>query len=149
MQKLLFMALLTIFCAAISASAFVPSDPHYPDIIKKRITEADTRLVCETTSPPASRRVGTILYKNSKKNWLVRVFTKDGVEMEAWYNSDMNKWFAEYRPSDIFYRQSDGMWIDANTLSSGERYEQDMRLKFTTDEMEFFKKCFKEKKKNG
>ncbi|OHA09700.1 MAG: hypothetical protein A3H69_05960 [Candidatus Sungbacteria bacterium RIFCSPLOWO2_02_FULL_47_9] len=133
---------LLLFGLGVAAYAVPVGDEKYPEKIKGKITEADTRIVCERNSP---RKVGTILYMDSKKNWLVRVFTKDGVEMEAWYNSDMNAWFAAYNPSKIYYRRESGVWVDAEGLSESERDALDHRIKFTSGELSFFSDCFKKK----
>lgn len=119
----------------------------YPDEIEKLVKKATTKIVCEKNNP---RRVGTIIYKKDDAKWLIRIFTKDGEELEIWFSKKIVfKWQAFF-PNKIFYNASDKGWIDKASISTEEAAKLDERLKFDSEEMEFFKTCAEEseRKKN-
>lgn len=114
--------------------------PPYPLEIQQRIKEA-TKITCEIQTP---RKVSTIFYREVYANWLIRVFTKDGEELEIWFDESIPippNPFALFLPDKIYYYEN-GQWLDQNALSDEEARRLDRRLKFTGAERRFLKECF-------
>lgn len=138
----IFLAILLVFASDSLARGY-PKDVEKFEDIEKLIKDANIKTVCEKKAP---RAVGTIIYRNDKTEWLVRIFTKNGEELEVWFNKKITYWGAFY-PDKIFYKTPDGNWIDKDKITSDEAYELDSRLKFETKEKLFFKKCAEEAEK--
>lgn len=128
-------ALLLIFFASNSSAN------KYPDEIDKLIKKTTSKIVCEKDNP---RRVGTIIYKRDGAKWLIRIFTKNGEEIEIWFNKKITFAWQAFFPNKIFYNIKDSGWIDKENISSEEAEKLDARLKFDSEEIEFFKKCAEE-----
>ena len=129
-----------LFTAILLYPLFGHAD-SYPAEIEKLMAEANVKILCEKEKP---RKVGTNFYKNSKKDWLVLVFTKDGETLEAWHYKGKVIFFGYLYPDKVYYKTEQN-WIDKNSASSEEAEKLDMRLKFTNEEKDFFKKCAEEK----
>src|SRR3990167_940199 len=117
---------------------------NYPSKIQELIEKADQKVVCETEKP---RRVGTIFYRKTKKDWLVRIFTKDGQELEIWQNDNEHWLTGYYSPDKVFYNVPGRGWINQRNVPPDDAEKFDKRLKFTRDELKFFKSCLEEKNK--
>ena len=129
-------ALLTaLFLLLFTSSSFANK---YPDEIDKFVKKATTKIVCEKESP---RRIGTIVYKRSDAKWLIRIFTKNGEEMEIWFNKKIIFQWQAFYPNKIFYNVLGQGWIDKDGISYEEAEKLDARLKFNSEEIEFFKTC--------
>lgn len=137
-----FLAVLLVFASDSLAKGY-PKDVEKIEDLLKFINNADIKTICEKKN---ARTVGTIIYRNNKTEWLVRIFTKNGEELEIWFNKKITYWGAFY-PDKIFYKTPDGNWIDKDKISSDEAYELDSRLKFDMEEKMFFKKCAEEAEK--
>lgn len=137
-----FLAILLVFTSNSLAKGY-PKDAEKFEDVKRFIKDANIKTVCEKKTP---RTVGTIIYRNDKTEWLVRAYTKDGEELEIWFNKKLTYWGAFY-PDKIFYNIPAKGWIDKDTLSPDEAYELDARLIFTVEEKLYFKKCAEEAEK--
>lgn len=113
---------------------------NYPEKIK-RLIEGVEPEICELEKP---RKVGAKLYRREDEDWFIRIFTKNGEELEIWLNYDDTKFFAFYVPDKVFYKINH-KWLDRNSVSKETAEELDNRLKFTPKELRFLGSCFKKK----
>lgn len=118
----------------------------YPPEIQKRINGASAPMVCEKETP---RKVSTISYRKYDEKWLIRIFTKDGEELEIWLNESMPKnriaFYLALARHDKAYYHVDGQWLDQDAITEEEAKQLDRRIKFTGEEKRFFHECFIEK----
>ena len=141
MKIMRILLIITLFFVSDSFAKGYPKDVEKFEDITKFIKDANIKTVCEKKNP---RTVGTIIYRNDGASWLVRVYTKNGEELEVWFNKKLTYWGAFY-PDKIFYNIPDkGLWVDKDTISPDEAYELDSRLKFVMEEKSYFKKCAEE-----
>lgn len=115
----------------------------YPEEVTRLIKEANIKLVCETSEP---RKVGTILYKNKRADWVLRVFTKEGKELEVWLNYKTG-FLSAYFPDKVFYLKDQNGWVDKDSISAKEAKRLDKQLKFSQEEINFFQTCLDKKSK--
>lgn len=118
----------------------------YPPEIQSRIEGAGAPVICKKETP---RKVGTITYWQHSTNWLIRIFTKDGEELEIWLNESMPKnriaFYFALALHDKAYYHIDGQWLDQDAITEEEAKRLDRRIKFTGEEKGFFHECFMEK----
>lgn len=126
-----------IFAAAIASG-------NYPEEAQKFI-DTPNPIICEVERP-RKVKVGVKIYSQDSKAWFVRIFTKDGEELEIWLNYDENKFLAYYRPDKVFYRVGNG-WLDKDRVKKDLADELDQRLKFTKQESSRLDACYKKKSK--
>lgn len=138
-----FLAVLLIFASDSFAKGY-PKDVEKFEDVEKFIKDANIKTVCEKKVP---RVVGTIIYRKGGAKWVVRVFTKNGEELEVWFNKKQT-YLGAFYPDKIFYNTPMKRWTDKDTLSLDEAYELDARLKFEMEEKLYFKKCAEEAEKN-
>lgn len=140
MKRIILGFLMLAFFVVIT-DAFAKHKKEYPDEIRNLVDRVPV-VYCEKNFP---RKVRVDAYAGKKENWVVRVFAKDDDELEIWLNYGRSI-FWEYYPDKIFYFSSP-LWVDAADISAEEAARLDRRLKFTEEELSFFKKCFKDKLK--
>jgi len=132
---LLFVFLL--FCFH-SFRVFAEDQAQYPEEVTKLIRRAERSVICE-------KQRGVEGYLNDKESWVVRIFTREKIPLEIWVNYSRGL-FWEFYPDKIYYFTEENGWMDADNISRSVSRKLDRRIKFTSEEIDYLKNCFKEKK---
>jgi len=126
----------------IAMAAILPA--QYPEEIENFIKKADQKIVCERERP---RKVGAAFYLGNGTGRLVRIFSKNGEELEIWLNYDTSRLFYYIFPDKIFYNIPEKSWISRESLKDEESDALDQRIKFTRSETQFFITCLEKQLK--
>jgi len=129
---------LTLFLAAIFIAQF-------PDEIERLINRSEQKIVCERNKP---RRIGTVFYLGNGTKRLIRIFSKNGEDLEIWLNYDTSRPFYYIFPDKIFYHAKESGWVSRESLKDEASDALDQRIKFTRSETQFFITCLEKQLKS-
>lgn len=117
---------------------FADNLTSYPEEVAKLLSRAERSAICE-------KQRGVVGYLNDKENWVVRIFTREKIPLEIWVNYSKGL-FWEFYPDKIYYFTEEKGWMDADNISRSVARKLDRRIKFTSEEVDQLKNCFKETK---
>lgn len=153
MKQELIAAAATLCVLFAGTSAQAEAAP-YPEPMRVLMGENAQKIVCELNNGKS-----TIFYysryrsehpPNGTAERLVRVYAKNGEELEAWVNHDDKRLndkgkltrSALWKPDKIYYRTPEEGWIDKDRLDSEKSEYLAQRITFSLGEIISAVKCF-------